>query len=983
MIFVSYQLYYYQKMDNQEKGLLYEKFVKDFIIKNLKKDAYLWNECPEEILIKNNLISSNNHSRLIRKDIKEGNLHFHKDIGIDVIQIENENTCSIVQCKNGYTNGLTIENLSGIIMRAALIRDITSFIYYTNKISSNIKYLNRLSKYTEELELDDKTNLDKLKELSLNNKINFIKFPIDTSKKETIEIDNKIIPYYYQQDAYDKSIDYFKNKNRGILSLPCGCGKTYTSYLISNNYEQVILISPLIEFAHQNLNKFIEYGYNPLNTLLVNSDGYRDIDYIKSFIKNNTKFLISSTYHSIDIISQCLDCFNNPLFIVDEFHNITKENLINKDNCFNKLLKSNHKILFMSATPRIYNIEPNDEQDETDEDYDVNYLIGDSMYNMSFNEAIKNNLITDYKIYIPSIHETNYELDEELSIYKIQEQYKNKCKFLFSAILNSGLRKCIVYCSNIINMKTMIKTFNTLNEFYLLDYDIYEISSNDDNISRKKSIEAFTNTNDKIQLLFNIRILNECIDIPACDSIYITEPPKNKITTIQRINRATRIDKNNPFKIAKIYIWCDEYKEIMATLSSIKEYDENFNTKINIASINFYNRTDDEFKEQLNEDIKTITNYVVNVKEYKYYKDNEKLDLIEEYLNEYNKLPSKTDINSENENQIIRLIKFINYFKKYYKEDSYKDLIIYERWIELKEKYSHLFIEVIEKWKVNLKKLIEYIETTKKLPSKKTKEDLALNQWTHSNKRNYENKTGNVYTNETLRELWKDFMSKYKDLFKDNDEKWISKYDATIEYIKKYDKLPSKRNENLEIKTLGIWIGHQHVNYERNLGILNTNEEYKSLWKELLDTYPQFFRTNEEEWYLSYDKLKEYVDKYKKLPTVTDKENKVIFNWYETQKKNYKKEKEIMANETIRKEWEEFVEKNKKLFRHFNDIWMNRYNEAIDYINENGRLPTESKNKTLAGWITTQKSNINKNIGSVSTNKEFNKLWLEFTDKYL
>ena len=46
----------------------------------------------------------------------------------------------------------------------------------------------------------------------------------------------------------------------------------------------------------------------------------------------------------------------------------------------------------------------------------------------------------------------------------------------------------------------------------------------------------------------------------------------------------------------------------------------------------------------------------------------------------------------------------ISYFKKYYKEDSYKDLIIYERWIDLKEKYPHLFIEVIEKWKVNLKK---------------------------------------------------------------------------------------------------------------------------------------------------------------------------------------------------------------------------------------------------------------------------------------
>jgi len=37
--------------------------------------------------------------RLIRKDMKEGHLHNHKDIEIDIIQIENDK-CSIVQCKN-------------------------------------------------------------------------------------------------------------------------------------------------------------------------------------------------------------------------------------------------------------------------------------------------------------------------------------------------------------------------------------------------------------------------------------------------------------------------------------------------------------------------------------------------------------------------------------------------------------------------------------------------------------------------------------------------------------------------------------------------------------------------------------------------------------------------------------------------------------------------------------------------------------------
>jgi len=71
-------------MNNQEKGLLYERFIKNYIISYLNKNAYLWNECPENILIENKLIQSHNHMRLLRK---EGHLHSYKDIGIDIIQI--------------------------------------------------------------------------------------------------------------------------------------------------------------------------------------------------------------------------------------------------------------------------------------------------------------------------------------------------------------------------------------------------------------------------------------------------------------------------------------------------------------------------------------------------------------------------------------------------------------------------------------------------------------------------------------------------------------------------------------------------------------------------------------------------------------------------------------------------------------------------------------------------------------------------------
>ena len=49
-------------------------------------------------------------------------------------------------------------------------------------------------------------------------------------------------PYDYQLCAVKKSEEHFKNNNRGILSMPCGTGKTFASYLIAEQYSQLIII---------------------------------------------------------------------------------------------------------------------------------------------------------------------------------------------------------------------------------------------------------------------------------------------------------------------------------------------------------------------------------------------------------------------------------------------------------------------------------------------------------------------------------------------------------------------------------------------------------------------------------------------------------------------------------------------------------------------------------------------------------------------
>ena len=306
---------------NNYKGLLYEKFIKNFIIHKLNKLVYLWNECPEEILIDNNLVSSHNHLRIIRKNIKEGHKHYHKDIGIDLIQIELNDDISLIQAKNGYSKGVRVEDLAGIMMRTSFSRK-NSYIYYTHNLSINIIKTGELSQYVRFIE-----DIDLIPEKT-EACIHFVHLPINKSKK--INSKKNIIPHNYQLEAIEKFDNHFKENKRGILSLPCGCGKTYTSYKISNKFDKIILISPLREFALQNLNKFIEYGYKN-NSLLINTDGTRNIEEIKKFIIDNEKCLLSFTYKSVDIISNQLELFKNALFIIDEFHNLTHSNLTDEN----------------------------------------------------------------------------------------------------------------------------------------------------------------------------------------------------------------------------------------------------------------------------------------------------------------------------------------------------------------------------------------------------------------------------------------------------------------------------------------------------------------------------------------------------------------------------------------------------------------------------------------------------------------------------
>jgi superfamily II DNA or RNA helicase len=409
--------------NNKIKGDEYEVFVKNHIINNLNKEAYLWKDIPEKILLDSGLIHSQNENRLKRKEKLIDNNPLI-DVGFDLLQID-ENNYTGVQCKNGYKSGLIIKDLGGFYMMMLNHSNMNGHVYYTSKLSIHIK------------------------ENAINNRIQYIKLLMnETETKEEVKAETVFKPHDYQIEASNKIINHLddnnndnNDNNRAILSMPCGCGKTYTSYLIANKYDKVIIISPLRQFAKQNLDRYVEYGRT--NTLLLDSDGTRDIDQINEFINNNPKFLISATYKSVDILQQLN--LTNSLIIIDEFHNLSKNNVCNEEDDFYKLLISNNKFLLMSATPRIYELEDEDENNNID--------LGETVYNMTFTEAIEKKYICDYRIWLPSIHEDNSDLNNELineiGIYDIENELINEIRI--DDIDNELKAKCMLLfkCNNI------------------------------------------------------------------------------------------------------------------------------------------------------------------------------------------------------------------------------------------------------------------------------------------------------------------------------------------------------------------------------------------------------------------------------------------------------------------------------------------------------------------------------------------------------
>ena len=534
-------------MNKLKEGKEYEDYILN-IIKEKYKYSYLWQDIPNNILetrfYKNNKICD--------------------DIGCDIIGINHDDSIDYIQCKNYSTTGednvITIYDLAGFYNFVAENNIVNSIVYYSGKLSQQVK--------------------------CRQNKIKYINIPIIKNSKI---FDFK--PREYQIEAYNK----LKDINRSILSMPCGTGKTFVSFLLSLDYKNIFILTPLISTTEQIFIHYKNYysSNKDINFTLINCKAERNITNIKLGNKN----IIASTYDSCDIILKLLKKTNieDNLIIIDEFHNISFDMISNENNKINQILTSENKILFMSATPI-----------ETD---NYKHIFGDCKYTLEWKTAIDNKYICDYNFYYPN----NNKIIERIDNLKIDKSLIektiliNKAYFLLESIKLTNIKKCITYLKTINEMEQFIKILKTINIYFELNIKIYEITYNTNKKTRLESINKFKNDNTCINIICNVHILDEGIDIPECDSIYLTHPNNNIINIIQRISRANRLDKTNINKIAKIFIWSKNELKLEQITKNITKI---INIKYGTENNDFVNK---KIVDNIDTNIITKNDYMKNI----------------------------------------------------------------------------------------------------------------------------------------------------------------------------------------------------------------------------------------------------------------------------------------------------------------------------------------------------------------------------------
>ncbi len=462
---------------------------------------------------------------------------------------------------------------------------------------------------------------------------------------------------------------YFKNNDRGKMIMACGTGKTFTSLRITEKIagkgKFILYMVPSLALMSQTIREWkndcnedfeafsacsdTKVGKKKTNDdeVIINLNelsfpATTDSNKLAEEIKKTDKskmIVVFSTYQSIDVVSKAQNDHglrNFDLILCDEAHRTTGATLSDEDESyFIKIHNNEHisgkKRLYMTATPRIYGEKAKQKADEGEAELssmDDKKIFGITFFSYGFNEAVVNNLLTDYKVVILAIDEEKvsstlqktFEEGSELKLddaTKIIGCYKALAKVgieksLINKKASNPIKRALAFTQNISVSKIFQQEFkNVIDDFIQnekieekiavnLDVDVQHVDGTFATDKRNEKLNWLKEDTDKnhCRILTNVKCLSEGVDVPTLDAIMFLHPRKSQIDVVQSVGRVMRKADNKDMGYVIIPVTVapgvaperalndsERYKVVWQILNALRSHDERMNNAINKISL--------------------------------------------------------------------------------------------------------------------------------------------------------------------------------------------------------------------------------------------------------------------------------------------------------------------------------------------------------------------------------------------------------------
>jgi len=361
---------------------------------------------------------------------------------------------------------------------------------------------------------------------------------------------------------------------RGRMIMPCGTGKSLTAYWIAEalKAKTILVAVPSLALVRQSLTdwtrEFLAHGVKP-DWLCVCSDEtvgklerdefvgevydlglptHTEPKEIAALLRapSSGSKIVFTTYQSSDRLAAAARKarIKFDLAILDEAHKTVGVHSKKFATLLNdKKIKIRRRI-FMTATERVFRGDHNDVLSmDSEKDY------GARFFQLTFKEAIKQHIITDYKIMTMTVSDRHIrELIDDNRILNLNSRDLDEAE---AQSIAAGIALKRIYkkhkIKHAISFHRSIRAADRFREQQDALNPLRDIGQKTTNlhISSKKTagqrsdlLREFVDR--KRALMTNARCLTEGVDVPAIDCVMFADPKQSRIDIVQAAGRALR-----------------------------------------------------------------------------------------------------------------------------------------------------------------------------------------------------------------------------------------------------------------------------------------------------------------------------------------------------------------------------------------------------------------------------------------------------------